>query len=726
MSQLKQIDFAKRMTAQSFEKACFGTEARDADQNGAALLHKFYVQVEDLLGRLDQQQQERIAEAKHHIADAVENRLAHLLSQSAVVMTPQLTFETKLQHTLLPPQLQHTLLPPHPGDRAPHPGPGDFTSSAQELGKTFELGFHRNSAHCDAQDVQHSNRAEHFDEQSMKRNCDESTQTDSNCKSEQMSRIESSADRTGHRSSVDASRSVPLFGSTVTLLSELPQAPQADAPVQFKNELNSNIKTNSAAPQLKAKKTHVGLQMQDTKQFEEDDKLIEFNQVIKPDTDNNSADLNAGKVRPSNFRTSMRFATEIEKKIHDATDAPEVKALASDGANSANESLVVRIVHHRMFEVVMSLFIFANSIMIGIHSDWMVKNSANPGSATGDLDTFDKMEVFFTSVFSAEIILRMIAEGLLFWIGRDWKWNMFDLLVVLAALLEVVISALDVGGITNMRVLRILRTIRIVRSVRIMRFFRELRIMVYGIQSSVQSLIWALILLLLVMFVFSVYITQTVAEELSMQSGKSSENIDRVKELYGTFPDTLLTLFKAISGNGWSELADPLIELSPLMLFVYALFITFVIWALMNVITGVFVDGARKMAELDTDNVIKEQITARKEYMLKIKRVFDQVDINGSGTVSWKQFRTLLANQDVRAYFRSLEIDVVDARAVFDLLDFDDNGRLDAHEFVMGMTQLKGNAKALDVARLRHGNLQVLHRLDKLQEMLQELQRDTV
>merc|ERR1719160_31469 len=108
--------------------------------------------------------------------------------------------------------------------------------------------------------------------------------------------------------------------------------------------------------------------------------------------------------------------------------------------------------------------------------------------------------------------------------NRNRGWNLFDFGIVLTAIIE---ECLSLASSTRViRILRFLRLIRLARFIRVMRFFSELRAMVWGIMHSIASLFWAIILLIIIMFIFACYITQTVSTELIADlRGKS--NIDQ-------------------------------------------------------------------------------------------------------------------------------------------------------------------------------------------------------
>merc|ERR1712048_972640 len=68
---------------------------------------------------------------------------------------------------------------------------------------------------------------------------------------------------------------------------------------------------------------------------------------------------------------------------------------------------------------------------------------------------------------------------------------------------------------------------------------------------------------------------------------------------------------------------------------------------------------------------------------------------------------------DVSAFFILLDVDPSDAYALFKLLDDDGSGTIDADEFVDGCLRLQGQAKSIDLAKVRHETKMMLQSLHK-------------
>merc|ERR1711988_345569 len=55
-------------------------------------------------------------------------------------------------------------------------------------------------------------------------------------------------------------------------------------------------------------------------------------------------------------------------------------------------------------------------------------------------------------------------------------------------------------------------------------------------------------------------------------------------------------------------------------------------------------------------------------------------------------------------YLSSLNIEIREAKSIFNLLDLDKSGEVTIEEFIFGLMRLKGNAKAIDTHTLLYEN----------------------
>merc|ERR1719356_361076 len=103
--------------------------------------------------------------------------------------------------------------------------------------------------------------------------------------------------------------------------------------------------------------------------------------------------------------------------------------------------------------------------------------------------------------------------------------------------------------------LRLARTMRVLR---VTRFLRDLRVLLTGILSSIKSLFWALALLLMVTYLFSVCILETLCSPAVDITSASA-----VMTSYSSVLRVMYTLFQTVMGGvDWGSLSDPLLEIS--------------------------------------------------------------------------------------------------------------------------------------------------------------------
>lgn len=329
------------------------------------------------------------------------------------------------------------------------------------------------------------------------------------------------------------------------------------------------------------------------------------------------------------------------------------------------------------------------------------------------------VDLSFAAIFSIEILLRMVAEELLFWIGPEWKWNVFDFIMVLSMVADaaLVLAGLDISYIRLLRIVRALRSIRIIR---VLRFFRELRVMLLSIMHSIAPLLWAVVFLFLIISVFSVVFLQGVTGFLEDHDRASSTNalvVQDVREYYSSYPMTFFSLFMAITGGeDWWNVVKPLLDISAAYGVVFVLYISLMVLGTLNIITGIFVESATELSRMDRDLVTQSEQERTSAYMKELQRIFYELDTNRSGTISLQEFEEFVQRDAVRAHFSVLELDVSKAAQVFRLLDTDGSNAIEIDEFVVGCMRLKGLAKGIDMEGLMLESKRMMRRLSSHQK----------
>jgi hypothetical protein len=187
---------------------------------------------------------------------------------------------------------------------------------------------------------------------------------------------------------------------------------------------------------------------------------------------------------------------------------------------------------------------------------------------------------------------------------------------------------------------------------------------------------------------------------------------------WGTLFTSMDSLLRcALGGYDWAEPVAPLMQLNPIYPAMFYVYIIFYMFAVMNLVTAVFVDTTMQRSRTDRDFVIQTERAAKQDYIQHMVDIFHDLDKDGSGTVSLDELQDLLEeSEDLMTYFSALDLDVTKVSVLFSLMDTDGNGEIDQDEFLWGCMHLRGEAKTLDVAML---NLE-MKSISRLLELMAE------
>jgi len=257
------------------------------------------------------------------------------------------------------------------------------------------------------------------------------------------------------------------------------------------------------------------------------------------------------------------------------------------------------------FAYIVTAFVVMNAILIGVETDYSARNlnETLPGSA--------EFGWFFCWIFTLDVSSKLLSYGCCdFFLGSEWKWNNFDFLVVFLQWFEEAAAYVTSGkGGPNLGFLRILRIARIMRLARLLHLVVELRSMITSICASLKPLAWAMLLFCMLIYVVAVAMTQ-LANEYRAQAIKIDESDPDLDRYFNTLGTAILSLWECISGGmDWGSVATPLIQdVSPAMAVVFSVYIAFSMLAMMNVITGIFVDNATTSAQQDKEIYVAKSV----------------------------------------------------------------------------------------------------------------------
>mmetsp|Transcript_727 Transcript_727/g.1287 ORF Transcript_727/g.1287 Transcript_727/m.1287 type:complete len:628 (+) Transcript_727:35-1918(+) len=351
------------------------------------------------------------------------------------------------------------------------------------------------------------------------------------------------------------------------------------------------------------------------------------------------------------------------------------------------------------FDQFFASLIFINSVVIGVEVEVMVSTeSLHP------LGVLEAIQFLFALSFMAELFIRAFGTYPFFLHNlTDWKWNAFDCVIVFFSVIEMALAYIITGGAEADQVLtmvRIIRIVRIARIIRVIRLLRQVRTMIYTLLNTLSALFWSVMLMSIVMYIFSIGFTQAVMEHILRYEEVHEVRPDYEEAMlkyWGSLLKTTYTLFQCFTGGvSWSQPAEYLRHLSGIYMLMFLGFLCFMVFAMMNVVTGFFCEHAFDMAQADKDQLVAEQLRQKDIFINHFRHLFELIDVDGSGDVSFAELQANIEDPQLQAYLAHLNISPTSAWQIFRLLDDDDSGHVTIEEFVEGLLTMKGSASAID------------------------------
>merc|ERR1711879_290408 len=114
-----------------------------------------------------------------------------------------------------------------------------------------------------------------------------------------------------------------------------------------------------------------------------------------------------------------------------------------------------------------------------------------------------------------------------------------------------------------------------------------------------------------------------------------------------------------------------------------------------------------------------QKLRAKEEELLGLRRLFEQLDADGDGELTWNEFETAFEDKPLRTKLGSYGIDSNNCREIFDLLDSGD-GVISMDEFFEGISRMDGPAMAADLFRNMKSNERLVKLLVQQNRELQE------
>jgi hypothetical protein len=362
----------------------------------------------------------------------------------------------------------------------------------------------------------------------------------------------------------------------------------------------------------------------------------------------------------------------------------------------AKNGILARRVGSKLFRGTVNLVILFNVIVIAIQGEHSVAR-AHDGMKPSAI--FLLVDTIFCGIFFTEILLRILAERIVFFIGPESKSNIMDMAFVICdvvnQLFMFVMQGVDISYVgslrTGMKMIRLARAARALRMFRIVRSSTRCRLLIEETVSSMSLGFWLCLALWVVLTFFGIFFMQAAADSL-LDEDKYSDRLreDLIRD-FGSSPEAVFTLFKVSTGGmHWNAMFNTLLQVDSVYGIVFIAFVIFTLLLFLNVVTGVFIDSALKRSKMhEVENKSDEADT--------IKDMLRKAELeNTDGLVSKEEFLAFLATPYGKEQLTMLGLENAEALGIYELLDKNGCHKLDIDELASGCSRFTQPMRCAD------------------------------
>eukprot|EP00927_Polykrikos_kofoidii_P071577 TRINITY_DN67835_c0_g1_i1.p1 TRINITY_DN67835_c0_g1~~TRINITY_DN67835_c0_g1_i1.p1 ORF type:complete len:1054 (-),score=167.82 TRINITY_DN67835_c0_g1_i1:95-3169(-) len=418
----------------------------------------------------------------------------------------------------------------------------------------------------------------------------------------------------------------------------------------------------------------------------------------------------AGQLKDKSIKAARAMTPTESRSCAEATEHQ-----SSPPRGVAIRSLVRPIVSGQSYEIGHACLIFLGLVA----AVWATERRAHLVAIFGDT-TNPPSEIVSLTVLETSFCFLCFVDFWLRAVGLGWQllesnerwWTIFDCIVVLVSTVDISVSWIRaahggghaptraLGRIYALRSVRMFRIIRINGPLRTIRLLHDLRLLLGTMRCAVTSMCWLMALLFFVALFVAMMLTDGAVTYGVEPSIDSSGNIHAH---FGTVGRCLYSLLQvSCGGMSWGLLAD---ALAPLPVFYRVAFHAAAViggFAAGGLATAVLTQAMLWRSQFAQEVINRGPRHEKRDFVRSMESTLRSLDSSGSGAVRLADFDERLKEEDVRAYFNAMELNIDHIRTLFALLDPTNTGSCKIDQLVSGCLYLEGRARAVDVVMLQY------------------------
>lgn len=239
-----------------------------------------------------------------------------------------------------------------------------------------------------------------------------------------------------------------------------------------------------------------------------------------------------------------------------------------------------------------------------------------------------------------------------------------------------------------------------------------------------RTLAWSFLLCFVIMTIWAMLLVEVVHPIIEGMPDTFA-SCAFCRESTGSVMSANLLLFKTvIAGDGWGDVAVPIIEHSPWTALIFVGSLLTLVFGVLNIIIAVVVDTFAEARLKDVENLAEEMEHDLEMNREELQELFQRIDKDGSGQLSLEELITGARRDPVlQSRLRVMDIDENDMKQLFSMIDVDKSGTIEASEFIGPLSRWVHDSKTAP-RFIKYNMLQTMQLQEDLYNLSQHCFRD--
>jgi len=331
------------------------------------------------------------------------------------------------------------------------------------------------------------------------------------------------------------------------------------------------------------------------------------------------------------------------------------------------------------------------------------------------------LEIAFQVIYTIELVAKLYVHRLYFFWNEDSALNILDFTLVFTGALDIALRLSNLWNVTYFRSLRVVKVAKALRLVRVITGAEALRNIFICIIGSMMNFVWSILMLTVVLYVFSLLLVISAGNHLQEIGDDTSDAAESLRSelllMYGSIQQSMLTLYKATTGgDDWSLSYNAIASTGWVPSIVYLFFVAFMQIALVNIITGIFVDTALQKLAPDREATALSHHKEKELAAENMRSLWREVAETDDGYLTTEDFRSGLRGTKIPYQLEDMGLSIDNVSHFFRVLQrhSSEDGKVRINNFVHGCMRLKGAASSYDIQEMRSEIFAIGRKVDRL------------